>query len=71
MMPTKMNALSSGSSALMTRTVPGHLLILLGGHFAFEDAALLIVALKGVCKNDCVLRSKGKPKYFLFRLWEH
>ena len=70
-MPTKMNALSSGSSALMTRTAPGHLLMLSGGHFAFEDVALLMVALKQVRKNDCVLRSKGKPKYFLFRLWEH
>ncbi len=65
MMPTKMNALSSGSSTLMMRTAPGHLLILLGGHFDFEDAALLMVALKQVRKNDCVLRSKGKLKYFL------
>ncbi len=64
MMPTKMNALSSGSSALMTRTAPGCFLILLGGRFAFEDAALLMVALKRVRENDCVLRSKGKPKYF-------
>jgi hypothetical protein len=64
MMPTKMNALSSGSSALMTRTMPGRLLILSGGRFAFEDAALLMVALKQVHKNDCVLRSKGKPKHF-------
>ena len=64
MMPTKMNALSSGLSALMTCTTPGRLLILLGGRFAFEDAALLMVALKRVRKNDCVLRSKGKPKYF-------
>jgi hypothetical protein len=64
MMPTKMNALSSRSSALMTRTAPGHLLILSGGHFAFKDAVLLMVALKQVRKNDCVLRSKGKPKYY-------
>ncbi len=64
MMPTKMNALSSGSSALMMRTMPGRLLILSGGRFAFEDAALLMVALKRVHKNDCVLRSKRKPKYF-------
>ena len=64
MMPTKMNALSSGSSALMTRNAPGRLLILSGGHFAFKDAALLMVPLKRVRKNDCVLRSKGKPKYF-------
>ncbi len=64
MMPTKMNASSSGSSALMMRTAPGCLLILSGGCFAFEDAALLMVALKQVRKNDCVLRSKGKPKYF-------
>jgi hypothetical protein len=64
MMPTKMNALSSGSSALMMRTALGRLLILSGGHFAFEDAALLMVALKQVRKNDCVLRCKGKPKYF-------
>ena len=71
MMPTKMNALSSGSSALMTPTAPGCLLILSGGRFAFEDAALLMVALKRVRKNECVLRSKGKPNYFLFRLWEH
>ena len=65
MMPTKMNALSSVLSALMMRTMPGHLLILSGGRFAFKDVALLMVALKRVRKNDCVLRSKGKLKYFL------
>jgi hypothetical protein len=66
MMPTKMNALSSGLSALMTHTAPGCLLILLGGCFAFEDAALIMVALKQVHKNDCVLRSNGKPNYFFY-----
>jgi hypothetical protein len=64
MMPTKMNALSSKLSALMMRTTPGRLSILLGGRFAFKDVALLMVALKQVRKNDCVLRSMEKPKYF-------
>jgi hypothetical protein len=64
MMPTKMNALSSGLSTLMMRTMPEPLVILLGGCFAFEDMALLMVALKRVRKNDSVLISKGKPKYF-------